>query len=188
MDRVGIGIIGCGNISEAYLKAASFFPILDIRGVADVRQEAAEARASQFGLRAMSVDALLADPSIEIVDQPDDPGRPRGGRAAGPGGRQARSLGKAARPHHGARRVPCSTWRGSGACGSAVRRTPSWAAPIRPAASSSTRARSAARSPAAPSSCVPAMSAGIPTRHSTTQRAADRCWTWVPTTSPPSST
>ncbi|MET0427267.1 MAG: Gfo/Idh/MocA family oxidoreductase [Microvirga sp.] len=67
MDRVGIGIIGCGNISEAYLKAASFFPILDIRGVADVRQEAAEARASQFGLRAMSVDALLADPSIEIV-------------------------------------------------------------------------------------------------------------------------
>jgi predicted dehydrogenase len=67
MDRVGIGIIGCGNISEAYLKAASHFPILDIRGIADVRREAADARASQFGLRAMSVDALLADPSIEIV-------------------------------------------------------------------------------------------------------------------------
>jgi predicted dehydrogenase len=41
MKRVGVGIIGCGNISEAYLKAAATFPILDIRGVADLRPEAA---------------------------------------------------------------------------------------------------------------------------------------------------
>ena len=67
MERLGIGIIGCGNISEAYLKAASYFPILDIKGIADIRHEAAEARAAQFGLRAMSVDELLADPSIEII-------------------------------------------------------------------------------------------------------------------------
>jgi len=67
MQRVGIGIIGCGNISEAYLKAAPTFPILDVRGVADLRPEAAQARASAFGVRAMSVKQLLADPSIEIV-------------------------------------------------------------------------------------------------------------------------
>jgi len=67
MERVGIGIIGCGNISEAYLKAATTFPILDVRGVADLRPEAAQARASAFGVKAMSVDALLGDPSIEIV-------------------------------------------------------------------------------------------------------------------------
>ncbi len=67
MDRVGIGIIGCGNISEAYLKAASHFPILDVRGLADIRPEAAEARANQFGLKARSIDDLLRDPSIEIV-------------------------------------------------------------------------------------------------------------------------
>lgn len=67
MERVGIGIIGCGNISEAYLKAASYFPILDVKGVADIRREAAEARASQFGLRAMSIDEMLADPEIKIV-------------------------------------------------------------------------------------------------------------------------
>lgn len=67
MDRVGIGIVGCGNISEAYLKAASRFPILDIRGVGDVRPEAAEARAHQFGLQARSVDDLLRDPSVEII-------------------------------------------------------------------------------------------------------------------------
>lgn len=67
MERLGIGIIGCGNISEAYLKAATNFPILDIKGIADIRPEAAEARASQFGLRALSVDEMLADPSIQIV-------------------------------------------------------------------------------------------------------------------------
>ena len=38
-----------------------------MRGVADLRPEAAQARASAFGVKAMSVDALLADPSIEIV-------------------------------------------------------------------------------------------------------------------------
>ena len=67
MERVGIGIIGCGNISEAYLKAAGTFPILDVRGVADLRPEAARARADAFGLKAMTVDELLADASIEIV-------------------------------------------------------------------------------------------------------------------------
>ena len=67
MERVGIGIIGCGNISEAYLKAAAAFPILEVRGVADLRPEAARARAEAFGLKAMSVDELLADASIEIV-------------------------------------------------------------------------------------------------------------------------
>jgi predicted dehydrogenase len=67
MERLGIGVIGCGNISEAYFKAASLFPILDIKGIADIRREAAEARASQFGLRAMSVKEMLADPSVEII-------------------------------------------------------------------------------------------------------------------------
>jgi predicted dehydrogenase len=67
MERVGIGIIGCGNIREAYLKAAAHFPILDIRGLADIRPEAAQARANQFGLEARSIDDLLADPSVEIV-------------------------------------------------------------------------------------------------------------------------
>ena len=67
MDKVGIGFVGCGNISEAYLKAATKFPILDIRGVADMKPEAAQARASQFGLKAVSVDSLLRDPAIEII-------------------------------------------------------------------------------------------------------------------------
>ena len=67
LDKVGIGFIGCGTISEAYLKAAARFPILDIRGVADIKPEAAQARASQFGLKALTVDELLRDPAIEII-------------------------------------------------------------------------------------------------------------------------
>ena len=34
---VGVGIIGCGAISAAYLKAARKFPILDIVALADAR-------------------------------------------------------------------------------------------------------------------------------------------------------
>jgi predicted dehydrogenase len=64
---VGIGIIGCGMISGAYLKAARTFPVLDVKGLADQDPQAAEARAAEFGLKATSVEALLADPEVEIV-------------------------------------------------------------------------------------------------------------------------
>jgi predicted dehydrogenase len=67
MQPVGIGFIGCGNISGAYLKAAQSFSILEIRGLADANPVAAEAKAAEFGLKAMSIEALLADPTIEIV-------------------------------------------------------------------------------------------------------------------------
>ena len=66
-DRVGIGVIGCGVISGAYLTAPKGFPILEIRGLADMNPAAAEARAKEFGLKAMRIDALLADPGVEIV-------------------------------------------------------------------------------------------------------------------------
>ncbi|WP_343315809.1 Gfo/Idh/MocA family oxidoreductase [Brucella sp. BE17] len=67
MDKVGIGIIGCGNISSAYLKAMAAFPILDIRGVADVNAEIAQKRADEFQLQARTVDELLADSQVEII-------------------------------------------------------------------------------------------------------------------------
>lgn len=65
--RVGIGIIGCGTISGAYLKAARKFPILDVRGLADLSMDAAQARAAEFGHPAVTVGQLLADPAVEIV-------------------------------------------------------------------------------------------------------------------------
>ena len=67
MKPVGIGVIGCGNISSAYLTAARKFPILNLVALADANPAAAEARAAEFGLPARPVDALLADPAVEIV-------------------------------------------------------------------------------------------------------------------------
>jgi predicted dehydrogenase len=67
MDKLGIGIVGLGNISAAYLKASAHFPVLDIRAVADMNPAAAKARAEEFNLRAVELDALFADPSIDII-------------------------------------------------------------------------------------------------------------------------
>jgi predicted dehydrogenase len=49
------------------LTAAKGFPVLDIRGLADLHAPAAEARANEFGLKAVTVDRLLADASVEII-------------------------------------------------------------------------------------------------------------------------
>ncbi len=67
MDPVRVGLIGCGNISAAYLRAAPLFPELAIAAIADLDESRATARAAEFGLRATSIDALLADPAIEVV-------------------------------------------------------------------------------------------------------------------------
>jgi predicted dehydrogenase len=67
MDRVGVAVVGCGNISAAYLKAAAGFPILDIRALADLNPAAAEARAAEFGLKAAPLDSVFSDPSVEII-------------------------------------------------------------------------------------------------------------------------
>lgn len=64
---VGVGIIGAGVISGAYLKAAAHFPQIEMLALADVDPEAARARSEEFGVPAVSVEALLADPRIEIV-------------------------------------------------------------------------------------------------------------------------
>jgi predicted dehydrogenase len=67
MQPVGIGVIGCGNIAAAYLTAARKFPILNLVALSDANPAAAEACAAEFGVPARAVEALLADPAVEIV-------------------------------------------------------------------------------------------------------------------------
>src|SRR5208283_688818 len=67
MTSVRVGVIGCGNISAAYLKAAKAFPILDIVALADANPEAARARSAEFDIPAQSVEDVLADSAIEVV-------------------------------------------------------------------------------------------------------------------------
>jgi predicted dehydrogenase len=67
MRKVGFGVIGCGVISTAYLKAAQRFANLELRAVADMRSAAAEKQAAAFGVPALAVDQLLKRDDIEIV-------------------------------------------------------------------------------------------------------------------------
>jgi len=67
MKKVKIGIIGCGNISKAYLTAAQKFDILEVKACADINMETAQAKAEEFKIKAMTVDKLMADKEIEIV-------------------------------------------------------------------------------------------------------------------------
>jgi predicted dehydrogenase len=62
-----IGIVGSGFISRAYLRAAQDFPSLRIIACSDVNFAAAEEKAREFGVKAQSVDELLADPAIDLV-------------------------------------------------------------------------------------------------------------------------
>ena len=66
-EQIGVGIIGCGNISAAYMRLAPLFRGFEIRACADISDQAARARAEEFGLRAETVDGLLAAGDIDIV-------------------------------------------------------------------------------------------------------------------------
>lgn len=65
--RHTIGIIGAGNISGIYLEAPRKFPNLEVVAVADLDPEKARAQAEKYGVRACSVQELLATPQIEAV-------------------------------------------------------------------------------------------------------------------------
>ncbi len=73
MTKLGVGIIGCGNISAAYLRLAPVFNGIEVHAVADLNQDAANARAEEFGVRAQSVEWLLAADDIDIVANPTTP-------------------------------------------------------------------------------------------------------------------
>ncbi|EAR50587.1 hypothetical protein OG2516_12086 [Oceanicola granulosus HTCC2516] len=67
MDKLGVGIIGAGNISAAYLRLGPLFKALQMRAVADINMDAARARAEEFGVEALTVEELLARDDIDVV-------------------------------------------------------------------------------------------------------------------------
>jgi len=69
MNKVKIGIIGCGNISSIYLKNLStMFEITEVSACADIILENAVKQAKEFNIKkACSVEELLSDPDIKIV-------------------------------------------------------------------------------------------------------------------------
>jgi predicted dehydrogenase len=68
LNKVNVGVIGCGNISGIYLKNCTHFDILEVTACADLDMTRAQVKAKEYGIpRALTVTELLADPSIEIV-------------------------------------------------------------------------------------------------------------------------
>jgi len=62
-----IGIIGCGNISNAYFNACNRFPFLHVKACSDLVAAAADAKAKEHNCKAVTIEALLADPEIVLV-------------------------------------------------------------------------------------------------------------------------
>lgn len=68
-DIVKVGIVGCGNISGIYFEnCGKVFENTKVAACADIDMEKARAKAAEnSGVKACTVEQLLADPEIEIV-------------------------------------------------------------------------------------------------------------------------
>jgi len=64
--KTKIAIVGCGNISDNYLKNCLAFG-LDVVACTDMDMSRAEAKAQQFGVAARPLTEVLADLSIELI-------------------------------------------------------------------------------------------------------------------------
>ena len=62
-----VGVIGCGNISDAYFKTAKTFTSIEYSYCADLNMEAAKAKEELYGSKAVSVEELLAKDEVKIV-------------------------------------------------------------------------------------------------------------------------
>ena len=67
MRRVGIGVIGCGNISGIYLKNLAALAPTGVVACADLVEERAKAKAEEYGIpRTLTIDELLTCPEVEM--------------------------------------------------------------------------------------------------------------------------
>ncbi|MGF0538269.1 Gfo/Idh/MocA family protein [Agrobacterium sp. ES01] len=65
--ELGIGIIGCGNISTTYFSLSPLFKGLKVLACSDVNMNAAEIRADEYGVTAQPVDDLLKNDEIDLI-------------------------------------------------------------------------------------------------------------------------
>ncbi|MEK1860189.1 MAG: Gfo/Idh/MocA family oxidoreductase [Rhizobium leguminosarum] len=65
--KLRIGVVGCGNISLAYMRNAPLFRDVEIIACADLNADAAKRRAAEFDLRAADVDSLIDDKNIDLI-------------------------------------------------------------------------------------------------------------------------
>jgi predicted dehydrogenase len=62
-----VGIVGCGDVTSLYLPGMAPFASIELAACADLDGDRAAALAERGGFPALSVEALLAEPTIEIA-------------------------------------------------------------------------------------------------------------------------
>jgi predicted dehydrogenase len=67
IEKVKVGVVGCGNISDAYFKASQTFKWLDVAICSDLKLEAAKVKAEQYNIEAMSPDELYSRDDVSII-------------------------------------------------------------------------------------------------------------------------
>lgn len=65
--ELGVGIIGCGNISTTYFSLAPLFKGLKVLACADINMDAARARAAEYKVKAQTIDELLANDELDVI-------------------------------------------------------------------------------------------------------------------------
>ncbi len=64
---VGVGMVGCGNVSSQYVAGLAPHPVVRLVACADADPSRAVDLAADLGIRALAVEALLDDPAVEVV-------------------------------------------------------------------------------------------------------------------------
>jgi len=67
MKQLNVGIVGCGMISDAYFKAAKTFGVLKVVACADAMPERAAEKGELYDVPSMTMDKLVAHPSVDLV-------------------------------------------------------------------------------------------------------------------------
>lgn len=68
MKKVKTAVVGCGMISDIYLKnLRSMFSIIELVGCSSRSMEKAEQKAAQYGIKAMTIAEIMDDEDIELV-------------------------------------------------------------------------------------------------------------------------
>lgn len=69
MQKVKVAIVGCGSISDIYMTniTSGKFQILELVACSDLMVERMQASAEKFGIKAMTLDEICADPEITMV-------------------------------------------------------------------------------------------------------------------------
>jgi predicted dehydrogenase len=67
MKELGVGVVGCGVISTIYMQNLVAFRGVRLVVCADLLEHCARSQAERFGIRALTIEALMRDPEVDIV-------------------------------------------------------------------------------------------------------------------------